>query len=400
MKFLFVFSLLLNIIFFLWEFNTGGFNSKLESEQFVSATEKQILLLSELPKINTEINAVASNTDYIAQPENALEGSDNSEAGLIAALEPNEQAIEEEVSVVVASSTDDIAEPVSALEGSDNSEADLIAALEPNEQVIDKEVKVVVASSTVDIAEPENALERDDNSEAALVVAQEPNKQPVQRVAEEIKVADLNVLKIENNQSTQEEIVIEPNAQLEIAEKKDEVIDKPVIEGEMKDGDFDSNLLEQKKSYCYQVGPFNGKAELTAWQSLNKLESASIHTFNKKLQIVSGYLVYYPAADDFSGSKKNARMLARKGITDLWLFRKGELKGVISLGLFVQEKRALSLQKELVNKGISVEIMQRSKVEKALFADISNQQEAFKDAVIVSDKQTISSCRADFSPLK
>ena len=120
MKFLFVFSLLLNIIFFLWEFNTGGFNSKLESEQFVSATEKQILLLSELPKINTEINAVASNTDDIAEPENALEDGDNFEAGLITVLEPNEQATEE-VSVVVASSTVDIAERENALERDDNS---------------------------------------------------------------------------------------------------------------------------------------------------------------------------------------------------------------------------------------------------------------------------------------
>ncbi|NOR71785.1 MAG: hypothetical protein GQ532_19210, partial [Methylomarinum sp.] len=154
MKFLFVFSLLLNIIFFLWEFNTGGFNSKLESEQFVSATEKQILLLSELPRINTEINVVASNTDDIAEPGNALEGDDNSEAGLIVALEPNELAIEKEVRVVVASNTDDIAELDSALEGGDNSEAGLIAALEPNEQAIEKEVSVVVTNNTDGIAEP------------------------------------------------------------------------------------------------------------------------------------------------------------------------------------------------------------------------------------------------------
>lgn len=352
MKFLFVFSLLLNVIFFLWEFNRGD-NPKLQSEQF-GGTDKQILLLSELPKISKEIKVLASNT-------------------------------------VTAS------ESVATLEQEGHFEADLIILSEATEQAIEKEVTVVADNTTI-IAKLDSALVDGDGSENASITTPESILQREKKPAKVIKVADSNALEIEKKLSTLEEKVIEPKVQSDVVEKKDELIEEPVPNRKVTDDGLNNNLLEQKNSYCYQVGPFNDATELKKWQTLNKLELAPIHVFKKDLQVVSGYLVYYPAMEYFSESKKNVAMLRKKGITDLWLFRKGELKGVISLGLFVQKNRAISLQKKLVNKGISVDIMRRYRKEKALFVDVSKQQESFKDTVIFTKNQAVSSCETGFSP--
>jgi len=341
MKFFFFFTLLVNIVFFLWEMNTAALNLKSDPELFDPEAEKQILLLSELPKIEKQIMLIVDRN----KPIIALEGEDNPDTSLIATLQFDEQLITEQVRL---SELDDL-------------------EIESDAKSIDTDGLPVI-------------VEKTDSSTVSKLVTQDSSQQISRDVDKDIK----------NTSSKLQPIDVELTPELKVTEKKGLLFEEPIDKGKISHGDSRNTLSQSKERYCYQIGPFNNKAELNAWQKSNKLESSSLHVFNKESQIISGYLVHYPAVDDFSESKNNVKLLRSKGITDLWLFRKGELKGIISLGLFVEEKRALHLKNKLVKKGLAVEIMQRYKTETSLFVDMPNQEETFKDTLVVSDTQGIS----------
>ncbi|MCK5190244.1 MAG: hypothetical protein KAR12_09345 [Methylococcales bacterium] len=145
-------------------------------------------------------------------------------------------------------------------------------------------------------------------------------------------------------------------------------------------------------NYCYHVGPFANNAVLNTWRKSNKIDAGFVSRFTKENNVVSSYLVYFPAAETYAQSTKNVQRLKQKGITDYWLFRRGELKGAISLGLFVKKSSALSLQEKLVKAGFTIEIKERYKKEQSLFAEILTKDKALKDDVVISDKQSISEC--------
>ncbi|NOQ76365.1 MAG: hypothetical protein GQ475_00960 [Methylococcaceae bacterium] len=85
-------------------------------------------------------------------------------------------------------------------------------------------------------------------------------------------------------------------------------------------------------------------------------------------------------------------MLKKRGISDFWLFRKGELKGAISLGLFAKETRALALQNKFSKTGLNVEIMPRYKTETVWYAKILSGTEVTMQSISISEKQTFSVC--------
>ncbi len=127
----------------------------------------------------------------------------------------------------------------------------------------------------------------------------------------------------------------------------------------------------EKEMNCYEIGPFMNEKEVSEWlQKNNSHVIDSFEIFKKDRQQLSSYLVYYPAAETYAESRKNQQMLKEKGITDLWLFRKGDMRGAISLGLFKKKKRAEKLVDYLSGNGIQVKIMERIIRGKSPFARI------------------------------
>ena len=59
MKIFFLLALLTNIIFFLWEYNSGGLNADKNVSKIKSNRPKQILLLTELPKNTKKIEKIS-----------------------------------------------------------------------------------------------------------------------------------------------------------------------------------------------------------------------------------------------------------------------------------------------------------------------------------------------------
>ncbi len=66
-----------------------------------------------------------------------------------------------------------------------------------------------------------------------------------------------------------------------------------------------------------------------------------------------------PAADTYESSEANFKMLKARGMDDIWLFQKGNLRGAISLGLFKRKEQAINVQKQFKAKNIDVELKLR-----------------------------------------
>ena len=150
--------------------------------------------------------------------------------------------------------------------------------------------------------------------------------------------------------------------------------------------------IENKLVYCYQVGPFENNDMLDKWSVKNKINKGSLQPFSKYNQEDARYLVYYPAAIDYEISKQNVQFFIDMGITDYWLFKTGNLKGAISLGLFAKAIDALALKEKFFNKGINVEIRESYSNASVLFARVLSIDESFTETAIMSGEQMVVDC--------
>ncbi len=115
---------------------------------------------------------------------------------------------------------------------------------------------------------------------------------------------------------------------------------------------------QSNSARCFEKQVFESRKAAERWLK----EQSSPGTIQQIEQsIPSTYLVYIPAAENYTLAKQTVRNLQEKGIEDFWLFHKGPLKNAISLGLFVKKYRAEKLVKQLLEKGIEVKLEIRHK---------------------------------------
>ncbi len=144
---------------------------------------------------------------------------------------------------------------------------------------------------------------------------------------------------------------------------------------------------------CFDIGPFVDQQALTQWGNEQAFKSLSIE--EREQEMLSSFLVYIPGKADFSQSKKIVKKLENKGITDYWLFVKGEQKGDISLGLFKQNSRALRLQKKYQQMGFSVQISPRYKTVTQWYAKVISTENIQNNLELIAEGQSILNCHAD-----
>lgn len=121
---------------------------------------------------------------------------------------------------------------------------------------------------------------------------------------------------------------------------------------------------------CYEAGPFaNGNAYQLWKRELNASKEA-IKSLSRDGEVISDYLVYYPAAETRQQAEVNMKMIKDKGINDLWLLTKGKDNGLISLGVFKNESRALAMKSQLLVKGIQAEVKPRYTLKSQKYAQI------------------------------
>ena len=104
---------------------------------------------------------------------------------------------------------------------------------------------------------------------------------------------------------------------------------------------------------------------------------------NARISVISPetyeeFWVIFPAAATWQEALKNEQMIKDHGENDLWLIPSGENKGVISLGLFVDVKRANNRLNELLAKEIDATIEVRAKPLFAVKVEIEIDQAALQ----------------------
>ncbi|WP_431067720.1 hypothetical protein [Methylotuvimicrobium sp.] len=139
-------------------------------------------------------------------------------------------------------------------------------------------------------------------------------------------------------------------------------------------------------SMCYEAGPFDTMQQFYSWRKQTGINSASIKSVRREEQKISDYMVYLPAGETYEQSLANVELLKQKGITDYWLFRKGEVKGDISLGVFSSEIRAETYKKQLATKNLDALIKPRYKKAQRIYAHIHIKQEYEDNLIIIRDR--------------
>ncbi|MEW6039602.1 MAG: hypothetical protein AB1648_15370 [Pseudomonadota bacterium] len=91
---------------------------------------------------------------------------------------------------------------------------------------------------------------------------------------------------------------------------------------------------------CYRIGPFAETAEARRVLGLVKewIDGASVAA--ESSESLDGYWLLYPKAENMDEAKGNRKMLMDKGIKDVWLIDKGDMAGMISLGIFKTREEA------------------------------------------------------------
>ncbi len=344
MKVLFLVALLVNIVFFLWEVNSGVLNPQLKYDEAENEA-KQIWLVSELKRNEEENRSVATAKKVDLKDQDI---TNTKQASTI--TEPKH--VQKELLTVADKSPID---------------RKTVSSERKPEQESNTGTEKIASNSVLNI---KNLVSNDKKDSI-------DNTLPVNTLSKILNPS------IDNQKTTHQTASLEQN----LAKVKNV---NPLLPNNTENT---IKQTHQEKAICYQIGPFSDIDRLERWRQFNQINPVTLKQFKKKIQSVSSYLVYYPAAETFAKSKENVLMLKRKGINDLWLFRSSELKGTVSLGLFTEEDKALSLKEKLVQSGLDVEIMQRYKTESVLYAQILSKDNKFKEKVVISKLLLWSECK-------
>lgn len=345
MKYAFFAVVLANIILFLWEFQHGAFQP--ETDYSSQAKNKQILLLNEWRQQEAAKKAAIADAVAVA-PETAIDTA-----------EADKQPQEPDAEVIAEAKIDETV--------ADNAPQDLIVA----EAALQTEPDNVAGEELAAAGDESGAEETEE-----LAVAEQPVSNNESTPAAELRSKAQTGISTES-----EEIAADPEKTDEPdVSTKSEKVDEPVVaENLVKSGPESEDALPSKSEIetekpsnievCYEVGPFSSRKQLQQW-----LESQGIkdrpEIFNKEAQVVSSYLVYYPAADTFEESQRNVEMLKSKGVEEYWLFKQGDMVGAISVGLFREKPHAEKLFRKLNDDGINVKITKRFKSEQVLYVKV------------------------------
>ncbi len=120
---------------------------------------------------------------------------------------------------------------------------------------------------------------------------------------------------------------------------------------------------------CRTMGPFAKieDAKKVAFQLASGGVAAKTRTSVKVDR--EGYWVLIPSEGSIADGKLQLKKLASAGVDDTWLFRKGEMKGSISLGLFSREKNAKRRANAVRSKGFDAIVQPKSSEKTTVWLD-------------------------------
>jgi hypothetical protein len=158
-----------------------------------------------------------------------------------------------------------------------------------------------------------------------------------------------------------------------------------------------SESLRVEKGACFRTTILKNKETASIVKKVLSEHSVESEMVVNRVLVGRGFWVVFPAADDMRQAKANVRLLKSKGATNYWLFRKGEKKGAISLGMFKEKKSAEKAQNSWAKKGIKLEVKPHMVSEKQItlkiWSDIGQAQ--LQKIINDASKEEISLNRED-----
>ena len=133
-------------------------------------------------------------------------------------------------------------------------------------------------------------------------------------------------------------------------------------------------------SHCGEIGPFKKKPHARSYQKryFNNLETRIAPRVEDE---VAGYWVLIPALPDRQRANAMVKRLKNAGIEDIWLFKKGERKNSISLGLFSKMESAKEQQRSIQAKGFFPQISPLTKRFKRYWLSFDNAPQELLDKI-------------------
>lgn len=110
---------------------------------------------------------------------------------------------------------------------------------------------------------------------------------------------------------------------------------------------------------CFLVGPEPDKARTEELMGLIKSHGIDSSLESKPGETPDGWWVLFPKAANLTAARENRRVLAEKGVHDMWVFEKGSLQWGISLGLYSERDKAEQARAQFAEKNIVTEVVPR-----------------------------------------
>lgn len=322
MKLLALLLITLNITFFLWQYHSGAFSLKRSDAIDTVIEGQQILLVSEL---NEAMETRSFQSKFWCGAEMAVKQSIRN--------------------VLFVSDFGIVPSSSAARPGM------LLAEwLDTHQKPILRPKKAPAITTTVSDDKSTHLAQAKLESKKALISHESQNR--------ESKEAELVKTKAKSNAS------VEPIKKREITPKS----------------------VDESARMCYEAGPFATMQQFYSWRKRTGIDAASIKPVSREEQKINDYMVYLPAGETYEQSLANVELLKQKGITDYWLFPKGEAKGDISLGVFSTDIRAETFKKQLAAKNLNALIKPRYKKAQRIYAHVHIKQE-YEDKLIISRDQ-------------
>ncbi len=140
--------------------------------------------------------------------------------------------------------------------------------------------------------------------------------------------------------------------------------------------------LDAPPRLCRTVGPFYSEKELARARELLRPLAERLAVRVKTRQRIRDYQVYIPPLPSAGAARKMVAKLRRDGVKDVYVYRRGEFRNAISLGVYKMKAGADKRAAQLRRKGYAVEIRPRTEQMSIYWVDVESGQPVDWTAVL------------------
>lgn len=132
---------------------------------------------------------------------------------------------------------------------------------------------------------------------------------------------------------------------------------------------------DKKYTACYSLGPIEQTTLLKS--VVSQLQQLQVDIIQRKetRQVVLGHWVFLPSFPTWQDARKKVTELEEKGINDIFILGRGEMKNAISLGLFKKEESAKRRLAQLTKLGIKPHVETQQTTKEITWLDINTESE-------------------------